>query len=56
MLENFGVGIDIIDVTRFERIPIDENFQFYKKIFQESEINYCKNLKIHTHILQVNLQ
>ena len=40
-----NVGIDIINVERFEKKHYDENKMFYKKIFNESEIKYCLKYK-----------
>ncbi len=40
-LRNIGVGIDIVDVSRFKKIPYGQNKSFYKKIFTVSEIQYC---------------
>jgi len=31
MIENLGIGIDIIDVSRFRRKKYEENRNFYKK-------------------------
>ena len=45
MIENFGIGIDIIEVSRFRRKKHEENRNFYKKIFVKSEINYCLKFK-----------
>ena len=45
MIENFGIGIDIIEVSRFRRKKHEENRNFYKKIFAESEIKYCLKFK-----------
>jgi holo-[acyl-carrier protein] synthase len=36
-----GVGIDIVEIARFKKIPYDSNKTFYKKIFTPSEIKYC---------------
>ena len=41
MLEKIGIGIDIIDTTRFKEKPFETNRNFYKKIFHDSEIKYC---------------
>ncbi|EGG41220.1 4'-phosphopantetheinyl transferase [Candidatus Nitrosarchaeum limnium SFB1] len=41
MLEKIGIGIDIIDITRFKEKPFETNRDFYKKIFHDSEIKYC---------------
>lgn len=43
MLEKFGIGIDIVEVNRFAEKPFATNEKFYKKIFHDSEINYCLN-------------
>ena len=42
IIENNQVGIDIVEVERFRKKNIDENTNFYKKIFTDSEIEYCK--------------
>jgi len=39
--KNIGVGIDIVEISRFNRIPYESNKRFYKKIFTQSEIQYC---------------
>ena len=45
MIENLGIGIDIIEVSRFRKKKYEENKNFYKKIFVKSEINYCLKFK-----------
>ena len=45
MIEQFGMGIDIVDIRDFERIPYDKKPNFYKKIFLSSEIEYCIKFK-----------
>ena len=45
MIEYIGVGIDIINVKRFRKMPFTEKRSFYKKIFHENEINYCLKFK-----------
>ena len=45
MINNLGIGIDIIEVSRFRRKKYEENRNFYKKIFVKSEINYCLKFK-----------
>ena len=45
MIEGLGVGIDIIEVSRFKKKKYEENRNFYKKIFVTSEINYCLKFK-----------
>lgn len=45
MLEKIGIGIDIVEIKRFEVKPFENNKSFYKKIFHESEIKYCLDHK-----------
>jgi len=45
MTEKIGVGIDIINVNRFRNMPFEKKLSFYKKIFQDNEINYCLKFK-----------
>ena len=43
--QTFGIGIDIVDIDRFKKIPYKSNKNFYKKIFTTSEIKYCLKFK-----------
>lgn len=45
MIEKLGIGIDIVDVSQFEKIPYLSKPGFYKKIFLHSEIKYCLKYK-----------
>ena len=45
LFKSIGIGIDIIEVKRFKRIPYTSHKNFYKKIFSTSEINYCLKFK-----------
>ena len=45
MIEKLGIGIDIINVDRFTKIPYSAKPNFYKKIFLPSEIKYCLKYK-----------
>ena len=50
MLERFNVGIDIVNVDKFKKIPYSSNKKFYEKVFLTSEIQYClkhQNQAIH---------
>lgn len=40
-MKHSGVGIDVVNIERFKKIPYKSNKRFYKKIFSESEIEYC---------------
>lgn len=44
MIENFGIGIDIVEINRFKKIPYNKKKSFYNKIFQPKEITYCLKL------------
>lgn len=45
MIENFSIGIDIVNVNRFRNIPYTEKTSFYNNIFNQNEINYCLKFK-----------
>ena len=45
MNKKFGVGIDMVEIKRFEGKIYQMNKKFYKKIFAQSEINYCLKFK-----------
>ena len=45
MFENFGIGIDIVEVERFREKKFHKNKNFYSKIFSKSEIDYCLKFK-----------
>ena len=36
-----NVGIDLIQIDRFKKIPYSKNESFYKKNFSDDEIEYC---------------
>ncbi len=36
-----NVGIDIVEVKKFRKIPYVKNQSFYTKIFTDQEIKYC---------------
>lgn len=41
MLDKMGIGIDIIQIKKFEDIPFEKNSNFYKNMFTQNEIKYC---------------
>jgi len=48
MIENFGIGIDIINIEKFRKKPFNKNKTFYENIFSKNEIKYClKYKKLH---------
>jgi holo-[acyl-carrier protein] synthase len=44
-MKNLGIGIDIVEIERFRKLPYKYNEPFYKKIFSNSEIKYCLSYK-----------
>jgi len=40
-MNNFGIGVDIEDNSRFERVDLPDNERFINKIFTKNEIAYC---------------
>ena len=40
-IDELDVGIDLVKIDRFKKIPFDKNKSFYKKNFSEEEIEYC---------------
>jgi len=39
MLENFGIGIDIVEIKRFQEKPFEKNINFIKKYLQNLKLN-----------------
>ena len=44
-IEKFGIGTDIVKISRFKNKPYSKNQRFYKKLFLMSEIKYCLKFK-----------
>jgi holo-[acyl-carrier protein] synthase len=40
-----GTGIDIVDITRFERFVAEENAALFRRLFTPGEIEYCSGRK-----------
>tara|TARA_Y100001936_G_scaffold123490_1_gene120728 strand:+ start:730 stop:1086 length:357 start_codon:yes stop_codon:yes gene_type:complete len=45
MIEQFGIGIDVVQINRFQKIPYDSKSSFYHKLFRKNEIKYCLKFK-----------
>lgn len=45
MIEKLDVGIDIVQINRFKKLPYTQNKKFYENIFKKSEIDYCIKFK-----------
>ncbi len=37
----FGTGIDIVDISRFERFVAEKNVSLFQRLFTAGEIDYC---------------
>ncbi len=44
-MTNWSIGVDIIDIERFQRYTIEEHRNFYEKVFNAQEISYCLSYK-----------
>ena len=45
MDKKIGIGIDIVDISRFRKKKFQKNLNFYRKVLSESEIKYCTKFK-----------
>ncbi len=41
----FGIGTDIVNIKRFDKIAKKNKASFINRIFSKNEIKYCKNKK-----------
>jgi holo-[acyl-carrier protein] synthase len=41
----FGTGIDIVDISRFERFVAENNVTLFRRLFTEGELAYCVTKK-----------
>ena len=39
-----GIGVDIVDISRIERLIQRYNTHFLKKVFTQTEIEYCEKM------------
>jgi len=47
-MDNFGIGVDIENISRFKDKPFNLNKTFYHKIFTQKEIDYCNKKSNHS--------
>ena len=40
-INDYDIGIDLVEINRFKKIPFNKNKSFYEKNFSEDEIKYC---------------
>ena len=51
-----GVGIDIVNIKRIEKILKRKNNKFKTKVFSKNEITYCKKKNTLAHFMQKDLR
>lgn len=45
MIDKINIGIDVVNIKRFQKIPYNKKPSLYKKMFSSSEIDYCLRFK-----------
>ena len=45
MLEKIDIGIDVVEIKKFQEKAFEKNVSFYEKIFNKNEIEYCLKFK-----------
>ena len=45
MLEKISVGIDVVEIKKFQEKVFKNNISFYEKLFNKNEIEYCLKFK-----------
>ncbi len=45
LLEKIDVGIDVVEIKKFQEKAFEKNVSFYEKIFNKNEIEYCLKFK-----------
>jgi len=40
-MSEWNIGVDVVEIARFERLDYSSNKQFYMRIFTPNEIKYC---------------
>ncbi len=45
MFKQFGIGIDVADIEKFEKMEFNKKQNFYENLFLPSEISYCLKYK-----------
>ncbi|NHJ40111.1 MAG: holo-[acyl-carrier-protein] synthase [Asgard group archaeon] len=44
-MENWSIGIDLVEINRFREFNLAKQRSFYNKVFNDYEINYCMKHK-----------
>jgi holo-[acyl-carrier protein] synthase len=40
-MSEWNIGVDVVEIARFERLDYSRNKQFYTRVFSPREIEYC---------------
>ena len=40
-MSEWNIGVDVVEIARFERLDYSSNKQFYRRVFTPKEIKYC---------------
>jgi holo-[acyl-carrier protein] synthase len=40
-MSEWNIGVDVVEIARFERLKYSSNKQFYRRVFTPKEIEYC---------------
>ena len=43
-MSEWNIGVDIVEIARFQQLDYSSNKQFYKRVFTPNEIKYCLSL------------
>ena len=41
LMSEWNIGVDMVEITRFQQLRYTNNKQFYKRVFTPKEIKYC---------------
>jgi holo-[acyl-carrier protein] synthase len=44
-VSNWSIGVDIIEIEKFQRYNMEEHQRFYEKVFSKYETDYCQSYK-----------
>ena len=40
-MNEWNIGVDMVEIARFQQLRFSSNKQFYKRVFTQKEISYC---------------
>ncbi len=41
LMDEWNIGVDIVEIARFQHLPYKSNNKFYTRVFTSNEIKYC---------------